>query len=98
MKHVYLYIFTFTAVLTGAMLGFSSKALANTEYLAPDTTKTSVQQNPNDVGMVDTRNNRPQDMQLTFKPFTPFALTYKNDAESSKIISGVKVFPNPVSE
>ncbi len=94
MKHHYLYIYLFIIVLMVTLLSTAGKALA----ILPDTIKTDTQQDPKQAALVDTRNNRPKDLNLAFKPFTPIALSYKNDIENNKVLSNVKVFPNPVSD
>jgi len=93
MKHSYLYIYLFTLALIGTLFGSPQGSLAQTSNGAIDSAKTHSQK----AAIRDTRNNRPQDLNIAFKPFTPFTLGYKNEADS-KVLSNVKVFPNPVSD
>ena len=94
MQHKYSSIFILTAVWIGMMLSTSSKAFASLPRNTEDSTKMLVQK-PSKSAIVDTRNNRPQDIKIIYKPFTPFSFNYKSDIDN-KTLSNVKVFPNPV--
>lgn len=96
MQHKYLSLFLITAAWIGIMLSTSSEAFALSPNQVVDTTKTQVPKSK--VNLTDTRNNRPKDLKLSYKEFTPFSFTYKMDQESSKTLSNVKVFPNPVTD
>lgn len=95
MQHKYLYIFLFVALYIGTTLSSPSEAFASSPVSLADTTNKPNQKNAKSA-IVDTRNNRPQDIKLSYKPFTPFAFNYKQD--NSKTLSDVKVFPNPVTD
>lgn len=97
MQHNYSSIFILTAVWIGMMLSTPSEAFASLPRSAEDSTKNWVQK-PTKSAIVDTRNNRPQDIKITYKPFTPFSFNYRADSENSKVLSNVKVFPNPVTD
>jgi hypothetical protein len=79
------------------MLSTSSKAFALLPSNVVDTAKIQNIKQTKSV-IVDTRNNRPKDLKLTYKPFTPFSFDFKADPENSKTLSNVKVFPNPVTD
>ena len=64
MQHKYSSIFILTAVWIGMMLSTSSKAFASLPRNTEDSTKTLVQK-PSKSAIVDTRNNRPQDINKT---------------------------------
>ena len=63
MQHKYSSIFILTAVWIGMMLSTSSKAFASLPRNTEDSTKTLVQK-PSKSAIVDTRNNRPQDIKI----------------------------------
>lgn len=98
MKHTYSSLFLLTTLCLGMLLGTSSKSLAMSPNHVVDTTKTLAQKQVKKSVIVDTRTNRPQDIKITYKPFTPFAFNYKSENENSKVLSNVKIFPNPVSD
>lgn len=92
MQHRYFFILLFVALYMGTTLSIPSEAFASSPVSLADTTNKSKSKSV----LVDTRNNRPQDIKLSYKPFTPFAFNYKQD--NSKTLSDVKVFPNPVTD
>lgn len=49
------------------------------------------------IKLIDTRNNRPENITVSVTPFTPF-LPYKRGGEQVKTISNVQVYPNPISD
>jgi hypothetical protein len=79
------------------MLSTSSESYALSPNIATDSAKIK-NTNQAKPALVDTRNNRPKDIKLTYKPFTPFTFEYKVDPENNKTLSNVKVFPNPVTD
>lgn len=95
MQHKYSFILFLTAAWIGIMLSTSSEAFALSPSNVLDTAKTE-NTNQTKSALTDTRNNRPKDLKLTYKPFTPFSFDYK--VENSKTLSNVKVFPNPVTD
>jgi hypothetical protein len=96
MQHKYSFILLFTAVWIGMMLSASSEIFASSPYVAVDTAKNQIPKSK--TTLTDTRNNRPQDLKISYKEFTPFTFNYKADQTSSKILSNVKVFPIPVTD
>ncbi len=94
MQHKYFFIFL-VALFIGTTLSTSSEAFASLPVKLADSTNQPDQRKPKSA-IVDTRNNRPQDIKLSYKPFTPFSFNYKQD--NSKTLSDVKVFPNPVTD
>ena len=94
MQHKYSFIFLITTLWIGMMISTSSKAFASLPKQSVDTAKNQASKST----IVDTRNNRPQDLKISYKEFTPFSLNYKVDQVSSKTLSSVKVFPNPVTD
>ncbi len=80
----------------GIMLSTSSEAFALLPNQAVDTTKTQISKSK--ATLTDTRNNRPQDLKLSYQEFTPFSFSYQGDQVTSKTLSNVKVFPNPVTD
>lgn len=97
MQHKYSFILFLTAAWIGIMLSTSSEAFALSPNNVLDTAKTQ-SSNQKKSALIDTRNNRPQDLKLNYKPFTPFSFAYNVDPENSKTLSNVKVFPNPVTD
>lgn len=97
MKHTYSSILLTTTLCIGILLGTSSKSLAMSPNHIVDSIQNSQKQVQKSV-LVDTRTNRPQDIKLNYKPFTPFSFNYKSNSENVKVLSNVKIFPNPVSD
>lgn len=97
MQHKYSSLFLISAVWIGMLLSTSSKAFATLPSHLVDTTKSSTQ-HPSKAALVDTRTNRPQDIKITYKAFSPFSFNYKADNETSKVLSNVKVFPTPITD
>src|SRR5690554_6122983 len=95
MQHKYFFIFLLIALCIGATLITPSDAFASSPTNLADSTDKSDQKKAKST-LVDTRNNRPQDIKLSYKPFTPFSFNYKQD--NSKTLSDVRVFPNPVTD
>lgn len=93
MQHKYLFILFMVVLCVGATLSTPSEAFASLPINLTDTTN-----NPKKAksSIVDTRNNRPQNIKLAYKPFTPFSFNYKQD--NGKTLSDVKVFPNPITD
>lgn len=80
------------------MLSYSSLAIAaiSTNFDV-DSTKKSTQKLTKSV-IVDTRNDRPKDLKMNYRPFNPATFNYKVDQDNNKTISNVKVFPSPISD
>lgn len=97
MKHKYSTYLLACLFGLGLMLNTSSEALATGFYTVSDTSVKAarVQDKP---AIVDTRNNRPQDIKVSYKPFIPFTLNFRAETESSKVLNNVKVFPTPVTD
>lgn len=96
MQHKYFFIYLLVALCIGTTLSTPSEAFASSPTILADTTNNKQNKRKAKSAIVDTRNNRPQDIKLSYKPFTPFSFNYKQD--NSKTLSDVKVFPNPVTD
>lgn len=86
MRKLYILIFLFTISSAAASLLGMSRSYAQ----QIDSMRVSPK-------IVDTRNNRPQNLEVSVAPFTPF-LPYKKVGEQVKTISNVQVFPNVISD
>lgn len=93
-KYSYIFFLLF-ALLFGTTLVTPSDLFASSPIGIADSIQIANQRFAQ-LNLSDTRNNKPQDLKLSYKPFTPFDYYYKHD--NSKTLSDVKVFPNPVTD
>lgn len=89
----YIFVFLFTT----ALLLNSSLDVAAQLYTKSDTTGHTPRKTEK-PSLVDTRNNRPEDIKVSYKPFIPFNFNFKAENESSKVLNNVKVYPTPVTD
>lgn len=86
MKKIYHYILLFILFAAVGVLLSPVKSYAQ----QTDTLRASIK-------IIDTRNNRPEDITVSVTPFTPF-LPYKKVGDQLKAISNVQVYPKPISD
>lgn len=96
MKNNYIYIFLLAILSTSTLLATSGNAFGLIPKVIVDTLKTKEV-----VGkLVDTRAEKPKSTSLiTFKPFTSYSPYLRTtNRESTKVLSNVKIYPNPISD
>lgn len=95
MKHKYFYILILFIACLSFLLGSPINASGGQVNALQD----SIENKNNLSKLNDTRADKPKSTLYSFKPFAPYAPYLKmNHRESTKTLSDVKIYPNPISE
>lgn len=95
MKHKYFYTFILSITCLSFLLGSPITASGRLDIAMQDSTENKAIISK----LSDTKADKPKSALYTFKPFAPYGPYLKiNRRESTKTLSNVKIYPNPISE
>lgn len=95
MKHKYFYLFILSITCLSIVLGSPITASGSSVIALQDSTENKVIISK----LADTKDDKSKSTLYTFKPFAPYGPYLKiNRGESTKTLSNVKIYPNPISD